>query len=77
MRAFQRDFEVNGPSMVRIVRTTLAGWKRYKNHPDPRIRRRFAWEVEGMATTYSAVVGGSEAVLPQEPGDAREDVAAC
>ena len=57
VRAFQRDFSVNGPSMVRILRTTLAGWKRYKNHPDPRIRRRFAWEVEGMATTYSAVVG--------------------
>jgi len=56
VQAFQRDLVVNGPSIVRILRTTLAGWRRYKNHPDERIRRRFAWEVEGMATTYSAVV---------------------
>ena len=40
VRAFDRDFAVNGPSTVRIVRTTLAGWKRYKDHPDPRIRRQ-------------------------------------
>ena len=56
VRAFQRDFEVNGPSIARIVRTTLAGWKRYKNHPDPRIRRRFAWESQELATTFSAAV---------------------
>jgi len=56
VRAFQRDFEVNGPSVARIVQTTLAGWKRHKNHPDPRIRRRFAWESRELATTYSAVI---------------------
>ena len=28
-------FPVNGPSTVRIVRTTLAGWRRHKNHPTP------------------------------------------
>jgi len=56
VRAFQRDFEVNGPSIARIVRTTLAGWKRYKSHPDPRIRRRFACESQDLATTYSAAL---------------------
>ena len=56
LRAFQRDFEVNGPSIARTVRTTLAGWKRYKNHADPRIRRRFAWESKELATTFSAVI---------------------
>ena len=56
LRAFQRDFEVNGPSVPRIVRTTLAGWKRYRNHPDPRIRRRYVWETNGLATTYSAML---------------------
>jgi hypothetical protein len=56
VRAFQRDLEVNGPSVVRLVRTTLAGWKRYKDHPDPRIRRRFAHEVKDMATTFAALV---------------------
>lgn len=57
LRAFQRDFEVNGPSIMRIVRTTLAGWRRYKNHPDLRVRRRFAWEARELGTTFSAVVG--------------------
>ena len=57
VRAFERDFSENGPSILRVLRTTLAGWKRYKNHPDPRIRRRFVWEVKNMATTYSAMVG--------------------
>jgi hypothetical protein len=57
LRAFQRDFEVNGPSVMRIVRTTLAGWKRYKNHPDARIRRHYAWEARELGTTFSALVG--------------------
>jgi len=59
VRAFQRDFEVNGPSVVRMARTMLAGWKRYKNYPDPRVRRRFAWEARGLATDYSAVVAAA------------------
>ena len=33
--AFRRDFERNGPSLYRIVRTALEGFKRYKDHPDP------------------------------------------
>jgi radical SAM superfamily enzyme YgiQ (UPF0313 family) len=59
LRAFNRDFQRNGPSSTRIVRTTLAGWRRYKNHPDERIRRRFAWEARELATTFSAAVGGA------------------
>ena len=59
LRAFNRDFERNGPSTMRIVRTTLAGWRRYKNHPDQRIRRRYAFEARELATTFSAAVGGA------------------
>ncbi|MBN2023260.1 MAG: cobalamin-dependent protein [Pirellulales bacterium] len=59
LQAFQRDMTLNGPSTVRIVRTTLAGWKRHKNHPDPRVRRRVAWEARELATTYSALVGAA------------------
>jgi radical SAM superfamily enzyme YgiQ (UPF0313 family) len=29
--AFWRDFELNGPSLYRISRTLMAGWKRYKD----------------------------------------------
>ena len=49
---------------MRIVRTTLAGWKRYKNHPDARVRRRFAWEARELATTFSAAMAAGQAVLP-------------
>ena len=56
LKAFQQDFAVNGPSIARIVRTTLGGWKRYKHHSDQRIRRRFAWEARELGTTFSAVL---------------------
>jgi len=48
LRAFRRDFEVNGPSVMRMMRTLMDGWLKYKNHPEARIRRRFAIEVEKM-----------------------------
>jgi len=67
VRAFQRDFEVNGPSVMRIVRTTLAGWKRYKNHPDLRIRRRYQWEARELSTTFSAVVGATRLYYRDNP----------
>ncbi len=58
--AFRRDFKRNGPSLFRICRTTLAGWQRYKNHPDPRIRERFEWEVRPLRTSYSALLWAME-----------------
>jgi radical SAM superfamily enzyme YgiQ (UPF0313 family) len=67
VRAFDRDFQCNGPSTVRIVRTTLAGWQRYKHHPDLRVRRRFAWESRELATTFSAVVGASRLYYRNNP----------
>jgi hypothetical protein len=67
-RAFQRDFELNGPSLARIVRTTLAGWKRHKNHPDPRVRRRFAFSVREMATSYTAAIWASTKYYRSTPG---------
>ena len=59
LRAFDRDFERNGPSVARIVKTTLAGWRRYKNHPDACIRDRYAWEARELATSFSALVGAA------------------
>lgn len=58
--AFRQDFEVNGPSLFRICRTTLAGWKRYKNHPDARIRRRFADEVAALKKAYGGMLWAME-----------------
>jgi len=61
--AFWRDFERNGPSLFRICRTTLEGWKRYKDHPDRRIRERFAREVGGLKTAYSGLLWAMERQL--------------
>jgi len=56
LRAFERDFKINGPSLARLIDTTLTGWQRYKNHPDKRIRRRFGAKVNLLRTAYSAAV---------------------
>lgn len=56
LKAFRRDFEVNGPSVLRIARTVLAGWKRYKRHTNPCIRDRFAWEARDLAVTFPAAL---------------------
>jgi hypothetical protein len=56
LTAFRRDFEVNGPSLVRMIRSTLQGWQRYKNHPEKRIRDRYAWEVRLISGSYAGLV---------------------
>lgn len=54
--AFLRDFQVNGPSLARMVRSMIGGWKRYKNHPDACVRSRFRREMRELATTYAAAL---------------------
>ncbi|HUP03278.1 MAG TPA: radical SAM protein [Bryobacteraceae bacterium] len=61
--AFRRDYERNGPSIYRICRTTMAGWLRYKNDPDPRVRARFAWEARGLRSGYAASLWAMEKYL--------------
>jgi hypothetical protein len=61
--AFRRDFERNGPSLYRLCRTTLQGWKRYKSDPDPRIRERFAWEIRAMKGAHSGLLWAMERQL--------------
>jgi radical SAM superfamily enzyme YgiQ (UPF0313 family) len=56
LRAFRRDFDVNGPSIIRLTRTLLKGWKRYKNHADRAVRERFAWETRDLALAYAGVL---------------------
>jgi hypothetical protein len=58
--AFRRDYERNGPSIYRICRTTLEGWRRYKNDPDPRVRARFAWEARSLSDGYAAALWAME-----------------
>jgi radical SAM superfamily enzyme YgiQ (UPF0313 family) len=58
--AFRRDFERNGPSIYRICRTTLEGWRRYKNDADLRVRARFAWEARSLKSGYGASLWAME-----------------
>jgi hypothetical protein len=53
LAAFDRDFTVNGPSIVRVARTLLAGWKRYKDHSDARVRDRICWEARDLPVVYA------------------------
>jgi radical SAM superfamily enzyme YgiQ (UPF0313 family) len=75
-RAFERDFERNGPSLYRIAKTTLMGYQRYKNHPDPRIRRRFASEALTLKWTYSGLLWAMERYLRPDMPEAAAKVAA-
>ncbi len=54
--AFRRDFEVNGPSVLRIARTLLQGYRRHKNHPEARVRERFRKECQDLPTVYAGAV---------------------
>jgi radical SAM superfamily enzyme YgiQ (UPF0313 family) len=60
LRAFRRDFEVNGPSVTRIARTLLRGWLALKHHPDPRVRARVAFETKDLPTQYAGALWASE-----------------
>ncbi len=54
--AFRRDFQVNGPSLARMIRVMLAGYRRYRHHPDPRIRRRWEREALPLRSTYAGAL---------------------
>ncbi len=59
--AFRKDFEVNGPSLARLIRVTLSGYLKHRSHPDPRVRRRYEREVAPLKTTYAGAVWAMKA----------------
>jgi hypothetical protein len=59
-RAFRRDFEVNGPSVLRIARTLLLGWRTHKEHPERRVRERFRRECAALPTTYAGALWAAQ-----------------
>ncbi len=67
LRAFRRDFEVNGPSLVRMLGTLLKGHLRHRCHPDPRVRDRFAWETRDLRTTYAGILWAAERWARKRP----------
>jgi len=60
IRAFNRDYESNGPSIMRIARTTFLGWKKHRNHPEKRVRERYRREAGGLLFQYAAALWAME-----------------
>jgi len=56
VKAFEKDRDVNGPAIVRMVKTMLQGYHRYKNHPDRRIRKRILRESRHLKDMYAAML---------------------
>ena len=74
--AFRRDFQVNGPSLYRIARTLLAGWKRYKDWPDTRVRERFAGEMHRLSGVYASALWAMERQFLKVDGKVSERIRA-
>jgi len=55
LEAFRRDFKVNGPSLLRMIRVLLNGWQKYKDAPQ-RVKDRVAWEVFPLRSSYAGAV---------------------
>jgi hypothetical protein len=53
--AFRRDFEANGPSLLRLIRVLLNGWQKSRLH-SRRVRKRIAWESAPLRSTYAGAV---------------------
>jgi len=67
LRAFTEDFEVNGPSVMRMARTALQGFKRYRRHGDPRVRRRFHREGSTLRVQYAAALWATRRWYRKDP----------
>jgi radical SAM superfamily enzyme YgiQ (UPF0313 family) len=62
-RAFRLDFERNGPSLYRMMRTMFDGWKRYRNDRDPRVKARMEIEVRELRSGHGAALWAMEKYL--------------
>ena len=63
----------NGPSLYRMMRTMLEGWKRYRNDPDPRVRERVATAgTRAAARLRRGALGDGEV-----PAGVERDVSRC
>jgi radical SAM superfamily enzyme YgiQ (UPF0313 family) len=57
LEAFRRDFEINGPSLLRLIRVMLNGWQSRSQYSG-RIRARLARESAPLRSTYAGAVWG-------------------
>jgi radical SAM superfamily enzyme YgiQ (UPF0313 family) len=61
--AFRLDYERNGPSLYRLIRTMTEGWMRYRNDGDARVRARFARDATRLRRGYGGTLWAMERYL--------------
>jgi hypothetical protein len=66
--AFRADYVRNGPSVYRLCKTMLAGWRRYRDDPDARVRGRVRAEGRDLAS-YAPALWAMEKYLRRENPD--------
>ena len=65
--AFQRDYDVNGPSLFRMMRTMFTGWQRYGRDVDARVRARVTRDAQLLRGAYGAALWTMEHYLASNP----------
>ena len=74
--AFKHDYEKNGPSIYRLARTMMDGWKRYHDDPDPRVRQRFAHVSRELRRSYGVALFAMEKYLRKSNTDVSQKIRA-
>ena len=59
-RAFRTDFERNGPSLYRLMRTSYERWRMYRDDVDPRVRARVSEVARQFRSGYAAALWAME-----------------
>lgn len=62
-RAFQLDYERNGPSLYRLMRTAFERYRRYGQDADARVRARVERTAQQLRASYSAALWAMEQYL--------------
>lgn len=65
--AFRLDLDVNGPSLLRLIRVLLNGWQNRGLHSQ-RIRERLEWEAAPLRSTYAGAVWAIKKHYHLNPG---------
>jgi radical SAM superfamily enzyme YgiQ (UPF0313 family) len=75
-RAFQHDYEVNGPSLFRLIANMLQGWRRYRDDGDPRVRARVMREAGQLRDGFGAALWAMERFLRESNAAVSERIGA-
>ncbi len=74
--AFRLDYERNGPSIYRLARTMMEGWRRYHDDPDPRVRERLREVAQDLRRGYGAALFAMEKYLRKPNVEVSEKIRA-